>query len=433
MQTHSLFVPSRFTIRLKLLVITSAILILSSGSIIVLATHFFRKDNEIRVKENTMQLTEIIAKNINSEIHSVKLAVSTTIFSMRATKEVDRLFRSLLTEEPSILFLMSVTKSGKESFDLINPVSFSKNLNESRFRKSIKSEMNEFQSSFNGSIALVNLSPGLNRPSLGISFPYPFSLEPEILIVVLAAEKFFESFHSYGFTESFLVGSKGNVLYHTDSAYILADLDLSSEPIVDRMLKSPIDNGQYRYRSRSNEWYLGSFKKLSDIPAGMVVPEEKAFEEVYNIQRRNLYLLIAALNLAIVVVFLFSKKISDPILKLVLSTKKIEAGDYKIDLKPETQDEIGILTNAFLSMAKGLDEREKRKVSFGKFVNEEIAELSMKGELKVGGERKNCAILFSDIRNFTGISEKLRPEEVVEFLNAYMSRMVECVKKITVV
>jgi len=188
MQTHSLFVPSRFTIRLKLLVITSAILILSSGSIIVLATHFFRKDNEIRVKENTMQLTEIIAKNINSEIHSVKLAVSTTIFSMRATKEVDRLFRSLLTEEPSILFLMSVTKSGKESFDLINPVSFSKNLNESRFRKSIKSEMNEFQSSFNGSIALVNLSPGLNRPSLGISFPYPFSLEPEILIVVLAAE-----------------------------------------------------------------------------------------------------------------------------------------------------------------------------------------------------------------------------------------------------
>jgi adenylate cyclase len=53
----------------------------------------------------------------------------------------------------------------------------------------------------------------------------------------------------------------------------------------------------------------------------------------------------------------------------------------------------------------------------------------MKGELALGGETKPVTIFFSDIRDFTSISEKLEPNEVVEFLNAYMTRMVECVNK----
>jgi len=78
-------------------------------------------------------------------------------------------------------------------------------------------------------------------------------------------------------------------------------------------------------------------------------------------------------------------------------------------------------------MGQGLEEREKIKDAFGKFVNKEIAERVLRGEVALGGERKEVAIFFSDIRNFTSISEKLEPEEVVEFLNEYMTRMVNCV------
>jgi len=53
----------------------------------------------------------------------------------------------------------------------------------------------------------------------------------------------------------------------------------------------------------------------------------------------------------------------------------------------------------------------------------------LKNELKLGGERKTAAVFFSDIRSFTAISENLQPEEVVDFLNEYMSVMVDCVNK----
>ena len=42
-------------------------------------------------------------------------------------------------------------------------------------------------------------------------------------------------------------------------------------------------------------------------------------------------------------------------------------------------------------------------------------------ELVLGGENRHIAVLFVDIRGFTTMSESMRPEEVVEILNEYLS------------
>ncbi len=76
-----------------------------------------------------------------------------------------------------------------------------------------------------------------------------------------------------------------------------------------------------------------------------------------------------------------------------------------------------------------IKEKEKSTISrlFGQFVSEEVKEKILNQKNILSTERKKVAILFSDIRNFTSYSEKKSPEEIVNQLNAYFDRMVECI------
>ncbi len=73
-----------------------------------------------------------------------------------------------------------------------------------------------------------------------------------------------------------------------------------------------------------------------------------------------------------------------------------------------------------------LEVRKKKKVlnAFRKYVAPQIVEeIAKKGdfEIKLGGENRDIAVLFVDIRGFTTMSEALEPEQVVEILNEYLN------------
>ncbi|MBQ6832929.1 MAG: adenylate/guanylate cyclase domain-containing protein [Lachnospiraceae bacterium] len=60
---------------------------------------------------------------------------------------------------------------------------------------------------------------------------------------------------------------------------------------------------------------------------------------------------------------------------------------------------------------------------FGRYVSEEVVTSIVKGgedALKLGGEKKDVAVLFVDIRGFTSFTERLEPEMVVQVLNRYL-------------
>lgn len=76
--------------------------------------------------------------------------------------------------------------------------------------------------------------------------------------------------------------------------------------------------------------------------------------------------------------------------------------------------------------------RRKTLAAFKKYVAPQVVdELSKKGEFYVtlGGEKKEIAVLFVDIRGFTPLSESLLPEEVVEILNEYLNLTTQAIFK----
>lgn len=70
-------------------------------------------------------------------------------------------------------------------------------------------------------------------------------------------------------------------------------------------------------------------------------------------------------------------------------------------------------------------QRRELKTAFSRYVSPAVVEtiLADPTKLRLGGERKNMSVLFSDICGFTSISEKLSPDKLVEILNKYLSRM----------
>ena len=74
--------------------------------------------------------------------------------------------------------------------------------------------------------------------------------------------------------------------------------------------------------------------------------------------------------------------------------------------------------------------RQSIEKAFSKYVAPQVVkEIAKDGtyELKLGGENRDVAVLFVDIRGFTPLSESLEPEQVVDILNNYLELTTSCI------
>lgn len=96
---------------------------------------------------------------------------------------------------------------------------------------------------------------------------------------------------------------------------------------------------------------------------------------------------------------------------------------------------IMLIMLGYFILNRYLGEAAKRRNAmklFGRYMDPSLVKhLDLNDELitELGGQRREIAVLFVDIRGFTTMSESLQPEEVVGILNDYLSMVAECIFK----
>ena len=108
----------------------------------------------------------------------------------------------------------------------------------------------------------------------------------------------------------------------------------------------------------------------------------------------------------------------------------VAAGDLDVHVPVASADEFGLIASHTNEMIAELREKQRIRRVLGKIVNPVAARrLLADGEdaAALGGERREVAVLFCDVRDFTSRTETNPPEVVVAALNAFFTRMVAVV------
>jgi len=132
---------------------------------------------------------------------------------------------------------------------------------------------------------------------------------------------------------------------------------------------------------------------------------------------------------ALVVGFLFARRLTRPIRALTVGVGRVAAGDLSQSLPVRSRDEVGQLTRAFNGMLEGLRQRDFIRSAFGRYVSPEVAKtlLESPGGLRFGGEKRVVTVLMSDLRGYTRFAEHGDPAAVMDVLNGFLGRMTDII------
>jgi len=156
--------------------------------------------------------------------------------------------------------------------------------------------------------------------------------------------------------------------------------------------------------------------------AGVVAPEDEFLAGAKRANLRALATAIAFALVALVIGVFLARMIARSLEVLVSESSRVR--NMEIDSTPASSRfrEVDEVLTAFEGMKTGLR-------AFQKFVPVKLVRslIEQQQDVALGGEPRTLTIFFSDIRDFSRISEQLEPTELAESLAVYLSTITHCI------
>ena len=424
----------KFGIGKKLIAIISTIVVGALGLVTFLVSYFITQDIQTSAEANNLALNERTAADCQNRIEASIASVGMFLDLYREAqgneteiRNVSDLFFDRNRDIAAIYIPEQQTLFYSTSFLVSREIEFS------AVSDFFSGEQKRFEMAAGGAVELINASPFFGSQLIAILAPADKWGEKQSVGILYSSEALAESFSEGSINQSFFVNLSGEALVHSTIEYIMEGKDLSANPIVSLMKESSLNNMQTTYTDENEEEYIGAFRKLSSADGAVltVVKTSIVLEGVRATTRRNIYITMAILFLAVLVIYFFSKTLSTPLKSLSAVVNEINRGNFNTELFQElghpSQDEIGVL------MKSTRNERQILNM-FTKLTNKGVTKAIITKEIDFEPHLKDITIFFSDIRGFTAISDGFKNRfgeksaaEIIGFLNDYMSRMVTCI------
>jgi adenylate cyclase len=155
---------------------------------------------------------------------------------------------------------------------------------------------------------------------------------------------------------------------------------------------------------------------------------DDALAPLHALQWRITTIGLLALAGALLTGMILASSITGPIRLLVDAMQEVLRGNLRRRAHLERRDELGFLARSFNAMVGGLQDRERIRHTFGRFVSRDVAAAVLDGRVPLAGERLEVSILFQDIRGFSALAEALDPAALLRMLNRFFTEVVAAVE-----
>jgi adenylate cyclase len=166
---------------------------------------------------------------------------------------------------------------------------------------------------------------------------------------------------------------------------------------------------------------------LSQVRTRALLEAENLEAILDNLILVQLFILAVGLVAGVITAVLVARAIVGPLQVLQEAMGRVEKNELDTRIVVTTNDELGYLSERFNAMTDGLRQGERLRELFGLYVSSEVAQAALETGAGLGGTLVDCSVMFSDIRDFTTLSEQLPPRRLVELINRYMTAMVSVI------
>ncbi len=255
------------------------------------------KSAEIKNKINNLFLPSIVKMDLKikgSISEYIIYQSKKTKYSYQSKNYAKDIFKSnKLIEEDKVKFInnKSNLQFKKEKF---------KDLDEFISKKS-----KFFKSKENKIVKFFNISNILNKPTLLITYSYKNFYITKIIL----SDYFNGESYIMPFKEFMICDFDGNILYHSNKAKTILKDNIKNEPFFKGLENTKFDQRAIRVNYEGNGIF-SSAEFLRDLQLIFIlnVKEEFYMEEIYNIKRRNLILVILNFLVYEVILYIFLRK-----------------------------------------------------------------------------------------------------------------------------
>jgi len=209
--------------------------------------------------------------------------------------------------------------------------------------------------------------------------------------------------------------------------------------LFERVLPNPAGNIASQLHERLGRRLVEGYVVFTTAPALVLLMTLRRIIEELHGERRYVYeasaLAVGFTATALVAAYAFGRSLRQDSERLLDAVRKVGEGNFEPSVSTCRPDELSLVAAGINNMASGLLLRERIREAFGRFVSPEVAnefieKYAREGrQAELGGKKRDVVILFSDLRDFTPLSESLPPEQLIGVLNGYFTEMVGAIRE----